>query len=281
MADEVAGVTSYIQLGSNVRSGEARAEFTGIVIDAGTLEQLGERDSVQHGERDHEKGPCMESSTGNIQQRQYVRNFEYECQNRENAITITNDNTDASEIKREEQGIKVTLPQIVAARNYIESVVGSEQDSDLEVFDFMLLYQEEICEVVPEIYHMLQSDNAFDDVELQDPHIVIRDNDIIFRVHGGELIDGNHMWILQVPDDSSPHYYLRHQLCTERHETAVMGCIPRSSMRNSTILRETFKYNSSAKMLISSAKMLIIWPMIQTLREAFRNMTSHMESTYL
>ncbi len=103
--------------------------------------------------------------------------------------------------------------------------MGSVQDSDLEVFDFILSYKEEICEVVPQIYHMLQSDNAFDDVELQDPLIVIRGNDNILRVHGGEVIDGNHMWILQVPDDSSPHYYLRHQLCTERHEAAVMGCI--------------------------------------------------------
>jgi hypothetical protein len=31
---------------------------------------------------------------------------------------------------------------------------------------------------------------------------------------------------------------LRHQLCTERHETVVMGCIPRSSMCNSSILSE-------------------------------------------
>jgi hypothetical protein len=96
----------------------------------------------------------------------------------------------------------------VAAKDYIEAVVGSVQDSDLKVFDFMLSYKEEIFEVVPQIYHMLQSDNAFDDVELQDPLIVIRDNDNILRVHGGEVIDGNHMWILQVPDDSSPHYYL-------------------------------------------------------------------------
>jgi hypothetical protein len=43
------------------------------------------------------------------------------------------------------------------------------------------------------------------------------------------------MWILQVSDDSSPQNYLRHHLCTERHEAAVMGCIPRSSVRNSTI----------------------------------------------
>jgi hypothetical protein len=85
---------------------------------------------------------------------------------------------------------------------------------------------------------MLQSDNAFDDVELQDPLMVIRSNGSILRVHGEEVIDGNHMWILQVPDDSSPHYYLRYQLCTERHEAAGMGCIPRSSMRNSTILSE-------------------------------------------
>jgi hypothetical protein len=56
---------------------------------------------------------------------------------------------------------------------------------------------------------MLQSDNAFDDVEPQDPLIVIRGNVIILRVHGGEVIDGNYMWILQVPDDSSPHYYLQ------------------------------------------------------------------------
>ena len=180
----------------------------------------------------------MVSSAGNIQQRQYVRNFEYEYQNRENAITISNDNTGASEIQREKQGIKLALAQFVAARDYIEAAVGSVQDSDLEVFDFMLRYREEICEVVPEIYHMLQSDNAFDDVELQDPLIVIRGNDIILRVHGGDVIDGNHMWILQVPDDSSPHYYLRHQLCTERHEAVVMGCIPTSSMRNSTILSE-------------------------------------------
>jgi hypothetical protein len=57
-ATEAAGVTSFVQLGSSVRSGAARAEFTGIVIDADTLAQLGERDSVQHGERDHEKAPC-------------------------------------------------------------------------------------------------------------------------------------------------------------------------------------------------------------------------------
>jgi hypothetical protein len=111
----------------------------------------------------------------------------------------------------------------VVTRDYIENVVGNVQDSDLEVFDFMLRYLEEICEMVPEIYHMLQSDNVFDDVELQDPLIVIRGNDIILRVHGGEVIDNNHMWILQVPHDSSPHYYLRHQLCTERHEAVVMG----------------------------------------------------------
>jgi hypothetical protein len=67
----------------------------------------------------------MESSAGNIQQRQYVRNFEYEY-----------------------------LAQNVAARDYIETVVGIVQESDLEVFDFMLRYQEEICEVVPEIYHI-------------------------------------------------------------------------------------------------------------------------------
>jgi hypothetical protein len=102
----------------------------------------------------------------------------------------------------------------------------------------MLRYREEICEVVPEIYHMLQSDNAFDDVELQDPLIVIRSNGSILRVHSGEVIDGNQMWILQVPDYSSPHYYLRYQLCTERHEAAGMRCIPRSSLRNSTILSE-------------------------------------------
>jgi len=85
-AAEAVGVTSYVQLGSSVRSGAARAEFTGLVIDADTLAQLSERDSVQHGERDHEKAPCMESSAGNIQQRQYVRNFEYEYQNRENQL---------------------------------------------------------------------------------------------------------------------------------------------------------------------------------------------------
>jgi hypothetical protein len=45
---EAAGVTSYVHLGRSVRSGVARAEFTGIVIDADTLAQLGERDSVQH-----------------------------------------------------------------------------------------------------------------------------------------------------------------------------------------------------------------------------------------
>ncbi len=60
----------------------------------------------------------------------------------------------------------------MAARDYIEDAVGSVQDSDLEVFDFMLRYQEEICEVVPEIYHTLQSDNVFDVVELQNPLIV-------------------------------------------------------------------------------------------------------------
>jgi hypothetical protein len=92
--------------------------------------------------------------------------------------------------------------------------------------------------VVPEIYHMFQSDNVFDCVELQDPLIVIRSNGSILRVHGGEVIDGNHMWILQVPDDSSPHYYLRYQLCTERHEAVGMGCIPHASMHNSTILSE-------------------------------------------
>jgi hypothetical protein len=43
---------------------------------------------------------------------------------------------------------------------------------------------------------MLQSDNVFDDVELQDPLIVIRNNDIILRVYGGEVINDNHMWIL-------------------------------------------------------------------------------------
>jgi hypothetical protein len=195
-------------------------------------------DLGKHDERDHEKAPCMELSAGNIQQRQYDRNFEYEYQNRENAIIITNDNTGASEIQREEQVIKLTLAQIVTARDYFQVAVGSVQDSDLEVFDYMLRCQEEICEVVPETYQMLQSDNAFDDVELQDPLIVIRGNDIILRVHGGEVINGNHMWILQVPDDSSPHYYLRHQLCTERHEAAVMGCIPRSSVRNSTTSSE-------------------------------------------
>ncbi len=82
----------------------------------------------------------------------------------------------------------------MAARDYIEAAVGSVQDSDLEVFDFMLRYQEEICEVVPEIYHMLQSDNAFDDVELQDPLIVIRGNDIILRVHGGLNVTKQLSW---------------------------------------------------------------------------------------
>jgi hypothetical protein len=97
------------------------AEFTGIVIDADTLAQLSERDSVQHGERDHEKTPCMQSPPGNIQQRQYVRNFEYEYQNRENTITIINDNTGVSEIQREEQGIKLALAQIVAASTGLRS----------------------------------------------------------------------------------------------------------------------------------------------------------------
>ena len=46
----------------------------------------------------------------------------------------------------------------MAARDYIETAVGSVQDSDLEVFDFMLSCKEEICEVVPQVYHMLQSD---------------------------------------------------------------------------------------------------------------------------
>jgi len=77
-----------------------------------------------------------------------------------------------SEIQREEQGIKLALAQNVVARDYIETVVGIVQESDLEVFDFMLRYQEEICEVVPEIYHTLQSDNVFDVVELQNPLIV-------------------------------------------------------------------------------------------------------------
>ncbi len=176
-ATEGADVTSYVQMGSGVRSGAARTEFTGIVIDGGKLVKLGERDSVQdgerdlvqHGERDPEKAPCMESSVDNIQQRQYDRNFEYEYQNRENVITFTNDNTGSSEIQREEQGIKLALAQVVTSRDYFEVAVGSVQDSDLEVFDYMLRYQEEICEVVPETFHMFQSDNTFDDVELQDP----------------------------------------------------------------------------------------------------------------
>jgi hypothetical protein len=113
------------------------------------------------------------------------------------------------------------------ARDYYEAVVGSVQDSDLEVFDYMLRYRQEICDMLPETYQLLQSDNAFDDVELHDPLVVIRGNDIILWVYGGNVIDSDNMWILQVPDDSSPHYYLRHHLCTKRHETAVMGLITR------------------------------------------------------
>jgi hypothetical protein len=93
-ASKAAGGISY---GSAVRSGAARAEFTGIVMDADNLVEHGERDLVHHGERDlvqhgerelvqHSerdlgRSPRMESSAVHIQQRQYDRIFEYEYQN--------------------------------------------------------------------------------------------------------------------------------------------------------------------------------------------------------
>ena len=71
------------------------------------------------------------------------------------------------------------LTHIVSARDYFEAVVGIVQDSDQEVFDCMVRYQEEICEMVPETHQMLQNDNAFDDVELQDPLVVFKEDDIV------------------------------------------------------------------------------------------------------
>ncbi len=144
-AAETVDVTSYVQLGSSVRSGAARAEFTGIVIDADTLAQLSERDS----------GIVIGADTL-AQLSEYVRNFEYEYQNRENAITITNDNTCTSEIQWEERGIKLAFVQIVVARDYFESRWGA--------------YRTQIW------------------------------RSLISCVHGGEVIDDNHMWILQVSD---------------------------------------------------------------------------------
>ena len=223
-AAEAAGIISYR---SDVRSGAARAEFTGIIMTADNFAQDGERELVQDGERelvlDCEmalgRAPSTELSAGRIQQRPYARIFEYEYQDRGPAIRIVNDITGASATKnpdvlhqREEQGIKHALAHIVAAREYFEAAVGSVQDSDQEVFDYMVRYREEICEMVPETYQMLQSENAFDDVELQDPLVVIKGDDTMLRVYCGEVVDGNHMWILHMPDDSSPHYNLRHQL---------------------------------------------------------------------
>jgi hypothetical protein len=67
---EVTPATSAVLL---VRSGMPLgiSELVSLLFDLG-----------QHGERDHEKAPCMELSAGNIQQRQYDRNFEYEYQHR-------------------------------------------------------------------------------------------------------------------------------------------------------------------------------------------------------
>ena len=86
----------------------------------------------------------------------------------------------------------------------------------------MLRYREEICEMVPETYQMRQSENAFDDVELQDPLVVIKGDDIVLRVYAGEVIDDNNMWILHMTDDSSSYCNLRHQLCKKHSEEAVM-----------------------------------------------------------
>ena len=48
------------------------------------------------------------------------------------------------------------------------------------------------------------------------------------------MVDDNNMWILHMSDDSSPHHYLRHQLCKKRLEEAVMEQIQRSSAKGST-----------------------------------------------
>ena len=54
-------------------------------------------------------------------------------------------------------------------------------------------------------------------------------------MYGGEVVDGNYMWILHMPDDiSSPYYNLRHQLCKKRQEEAVMERI--SSAEDSTFI---------------------------------------------
>ena len=101
----------------------------------------------------------------------------------------------------------------------------------------MVGYQEEICEMVPETYQMLQSDNAFDDVELQDPLVVIKGDVIVLRVYAGEVVDGNNMWILHMPDDiSSPYYNLRHQLSKKHQEEAVMEKNQSSSAKGSTFI---------------------------------------------
>jgi hypothetical protein len=148
-AAEAAGVTSYVQLGSGARSGAARAEFTGIVMDADTLAQLGERNFVQNDERDHERPPYMESYAGHIQRSKSDRILEHDYQDRGYSILITNDNIGTSEIQLMHQGIKQAFAHIMAARDYYEAVMGSVQDSDQELFDYMSRYQEEICEVVP------------------------------------------------------------------------------------------------------------------------------------
>ena len=86
-------------------------------------------------------------------------------------------------------------------------------------------------------------------------------------IEAGEVIDGNHMWILQVSDDSSPHYYLRYQLCTERHEAAGMGCIPHASMNNSTILSEDIQIELECQDVDLECQDVDNWPMRQTLRD--------------
>ena len=62
--------------------------------------------------------------------------------------------------------------------------------------------------MVPETYQMLQSDNAFDDVEIQDPLFVF----------------------------SSSYYNLRHQLCKKHQEEAVMEKNQNSSAKDSTFI---------------------------------------------
>ena len=72
----------------------------------------------------------------------------------------------------------------------------------------MSRYQEEICEMVPETYQMIQSDNTFDDVKFQDPLVVMKGDDIVLRVNGGEVVDDNNMWILHQSSSVSSTFFV-------------------------------------------------------------------------